>query len=215
MSIIPAGKRREQVAQGPLKNQSILDSVLFEKVAITPGVLGDDSKKQNNPNQAAPPGQGAPSDVGNALMQGGLDAPGQADQHEQQFDPMNQAPPSPQGIDPAGGPGESPFLQPPDPTDGQQQSSPVLQQMEQVEKVLQGSGFKMSLREKGSGKWTIQLQPVRPMQRENYKRILQGLQDLGFSPTGADLPGEPISNDPVYMEYTLGTGEEKVMKPGK
>ena len=62
MSIIPAGKRREQVAQGPLKNQSILDSVLFEKVAIAPGALIDDPALDNSAQRPEPP-----SDLQNAM----------------------------------------------------------------------------------------------------------------------------------------------------
>jgi len=214
MSIIPAGNRREQVAQGPLKNQGMLDSVLFNKIAIAPGGLGGEPDKKPNPSNDL---QNAMGDSPSKLNMGG-DIPGAGSgQSEQpgQFDPMNPNPESSQGVTPAGGTGESPFLQPPDPMEGQVQSNPMLQQMDQIEQVVQGHGFKMKLRERGQGKGTIELLPLRPMQRENYKRILQGLQNLGLDPTGVDLPGEPISNDPVYMEYTSGIGEEKVMKPGK
>ena len=39
--IIPAGKRREQVAQGPLKHQSFLDDDMFKKFAIASDALID------------------------------------------------------------------------------------------------------------------------------------------------------------------------------
>ncbi len=63
--IVPAGKRRHQVNQGGTKHESIVNSDLFEKIA-----LGD------LPGQMpGMPGQGKPDtgEIGDVLSQGGLD----------------------------------------------------------------------------------------------------------------------------------------------
>jgi hypothetical protein len=53
MSIIPAGKRRDQVAQGGLKNDTILNSEFFQKFGQGTSSLLDDKPETAQPNQAS------------------------------------------------------------------------------------------------------------------------------------------------------------------
>lgn len=213
MSIIPAGNRREQVAQGALKNQSFFDNDLFKKIAVDIGGLVDNPAKSKQPQPGQDFGLGdSQSRLNTQDNIPGADS-GQTGEPGEQFDPSNPNPSSPQGVQPAGT-GLSPFLQMTPQEPAQEQQSPILNQMEQIEQMLQGSGFGFDLQQKGSGKYVIQLIPMQGamMPRDHYKKILNNLGQLGFNATGAKLPANDPSNEPLYMEYTLGS--DKVMKSG-
>ena len=90
MSIIPAGNRREQVAQGPLKNQSILESALFKKYAEGASALINDPK-------APKPG----NDLQNAMNSGYSDIDGIAGRQDMDRNPPADAMNTEPGITPA------------------------------------------------------------------------------------------------------------------
>lgn len=100
MSIIPAGNRREQVNQGALKNQSIFDNVLFNKLGQ--GAIGLDPNKNKKPDQQGPPGSQGPPGLQDT-MNSGMGS-GMPDQLDQDRNPPQEAMQDHQpGIAPAGG----------------------------------------------------------------------------------------------------------------
>ena len=215
MAIVPVGNKKKQVNQGFFQNENLMSNILFSKVAQGLGALVDNDKKP--PQQQKPGG-----DLQSAMSGGGLDHGSMANQLEGKGDPNGGNMPSGNSITPNnpeqnGQQQLSPFLQPPQQDASQQSQNPLMDQMNKIEQMLQGSGFGFDIQQGSSGKYTLQLQPVQgaSMSRDNYKRILEGLRGLGFNPSHVKLPAEDPSNAPVYMEYTLGGEDQKVMKKGK
>ncbi len=213
MSIIPVGRRREQINQGALQNQSILDSDLFKKFGV--GTLVPPQERQQKPEPAGSPNAGSPN-AGEALMQGGLNAPGQADRHEQTVDPANQAPPSSQGITPAvpEDPNKSPFLTTVEnPDDQQQQYSGTYEMMQWVKQIVQGNGFIVDIDKTNSGTsgTQITISPQRPedgFDFEKWEHVVQRMGQIGVDPGKVKYK----NNSATFVLESGGGGGKMVSK---
>ena len=206
MSIIPAGKRREQVAQGPLKNQSILESALFKKFGQV-GALVDEE------DRAAPPGdlqqtsdlQQTMGDSRSQLnMQDnipGADA-GQQSQLPQQSGMSGSSP-------------ASQFLGP-DP-DAQGQADPNQLYMAERQKIrgFIGNDFGMNLISGGDGTFTIKIKPPGNVPVQNPTGFMNALLQAigGASVTEENTPAVSDSGKELMLKYRpSGAGPEKITK---
>ena len=141
--IVPSGKRRTQIAQGPCQNESIFDK-LFEKVAIavegTPGGAPAAAPAPGKTDlsrgleQALGPGSSSPGISGNAPQQMG------------DLQPEDDVGLGQDGIEPAGGPSEgmnqrglraSPI------EEGAQQQSTIQQAIPQLSQYLEGKSLEL------------------------------------------------------------------------
>lgn len=214
MSIIPVGKRKDQVNQGPLQNQSILDSVLFKKFGQGAAGLIDDPAQKQKPDM-----QSGPSKLDNAMMQGTLNAPGQADQHEHQVDPLNQAPSSPQGVAPAGqGSPASRFLgQDPD-AEGQVDPNQLWAAERQKIRNFIGNDFGMKLTQKPDGTFTVSLRPPGNTPVQDPTGFMDSLlQHIGGGTVQEeDTPAVSDVGGALALTYRpSGAGPQKIRPKGK
>ena len=211
MSIIPAGKRREQVAQGPLKNQSILDSVLFEKVAVTPGALGPD--KQQQPPQPEQPG----GPLQDAMNNGSLGHDQMADNLEQDRNPPPEALQDQQpGIAPAGGAPADQFLGPAPVDESQQQGvDPYALEVQKIRKFIgfQNYGLKLDPQKDGS----LQVNVIPPQgQPVDIGRLMEGLKQVTQGEWKGEETPAMATGGPVTLRYIPNSmGVQKVEKGGR
>jgi len=210
MSIIPVGNRKDQVKQGALRNQGILDSELFKKFGQGAAGLVDDPAQKQKPSD----------DLQQATMQGGLDAPGQADQMEHQVDPLNQTPASPQGVAPAGqGSPASRFLgQDPD-AEGQQADPNMLWQVERqkIRKFI-GNDFGMDLTQGDDGTFTVALKPPGNVPVQDPTGFMDSLlQHIGGGTVNQEsTPAISDAGGVLTLKYRpSGAGPQKISPRGK
>lgn len=211
MSIIPAGKRRDQVNQGELKNKSILESDLFQKFGQGASALVDDPVQQRQPPQPN-------RQMQDTMNSGGLGHDGIADQHE-----IDSAPPGDMaqgqhggGVQPAGagmggGSPASKYLGA-DP-EAQQQGVDVnafYNAEEQKINQFIGNDFGYELIENGDGTFTVGIESPRPIQDpEGFLDEL--VRRLGGQRSKTKRPGM-ATNKPLQITYTPAGMPQKVTK---
>jgi hypothetical protein len=202
MSIIPAGKRREQVAQGPLKNQSVLESALFKKFGQGAGTLLDEEER-------ATPSSDLQQTMGDSQSRLNMqdNIPG-ADAGQQ---PQPQQPQ--QGM--SGSSPASQFLGP-DP-DAQGQADPNQLYMAERQKIrgFIGNDFGMNLISGGDGTFTIKITPPGNVPVQNPTGFMDALlQHIGgASVTEENTPAISDSGGALMLKYRpSGAGPEKITK---
>lgn len=214
--IVPAGKRREQVAQGPCKSESIFDK-LFEKIAIavegapsaptaTPP-QGQDDELRRGLDQALGPGSNSPSISGNTPRQMG-DVPPHEDVG------LGRDGITPSGNTPSGNAPADQFLGPA-PVE-QEAVDGFAEERQKIRQFLgyQNFGVKMSPGNDGSMKVIVippQGQPV------DIGGLLEGLQkQVGGQWKGEETPAAS-SGGPITLEYVpQGMAvPQKIKPPGK
>ncbi len=197
MSIIPAGKRKEQVAQGPLKNQSILDSVLFNKFGQGAGSLIDDPKKP------------APSeDLQRTMNSGGLGHDEIAGFQEQDRNPPPEAMQDQQpGIAPAGGAPADQFIGPAPIDETQPGVNPYEQEVQKIREYIGYQNYGLDLTPQKDGSLEVVITPP-PGQPVDIGQLMHGLKQV----TQGDWKGESTpamaQGGPVKLKYvpqTMGT----------
>lgn len=198
MSIIPVGTRKEQVAQGPLQNQSILDSVLFRKFGIGASGLLDEPK-----NRTSPPG-----DLQQAMAGGSLDHDGMADQLAQDRNPPPEAMQDQQpAIAPAGGAPADQFIGPTPVDQTQPGINPYEQEVQKIRQFIgyQNYGLELTPQKDGSLEVIVQPPPGQPVDigqlMHGLKQVTQG--DWKGESTPAMAQGGPIKLK--YIPQTMGT----------
>ncbi len=205
MSIIPAGKRREQVAQGPLKNQSILESVLFQKFGQGAGALVDTPEQK--PKQ---PG----NDLQQTMNSGGLDHDGMAGNQEQDRQPPPEAMQDQQpGIAPAGGAPADQFLGPAPVDAGQQQGvDPYAVEVQKIRQFIgfQNYGLKLTPQKDGS----LEVNVIPPQgQPVDIGRLMEGLKQVTQGEWKGEETPAMAAGGPVTLRYVPNSmGTQKVEK---
>ncbi len=212
--IVPSGKRRQQVAQGPFKSDSIFDQ-LFEKVAIAvDGVPGAPPQQKPGRNElshgldrALGPGSNDPSISGNTPRQMG-DLP-------QGDGGLGRDGITPSGGDPTRGnaPADQ-FLGP-----APMENEPVDGFSEERAKIRQFLGYsnfgvKMTPGNDGSMKVVVITPPGQPV---DIGGLLEGLQQhIGGQWKGEETPAASTGG-PITLEYIpQGMGApSKIRPPGK
>lgn len=202
MSISPIGKIKNQINQGPLKNQSIFDNSM-DKIAIT-GL--------SDLEQSARPDMDGLQD---AMNSGGLDYEGQANQLDQTG--MGEMPPgssiAPNGPDVNRNRGISPFLQ----GDGElneeesQMNQALLMERQKIQQALGGSGFQIDLSNNGKGAIKLVLTPQQGFQLtpEHWEQLLKRLSQTGINPTSIT---DPDASGRTTVVYNNNQGPQKVTK---
>lgn len=205
MSIIPVGTRKDQVQQGALKNQSILDSVLFKKIGQGAAALAPDKPKI--PNRS-------PSDIQNVMNSGSLDHDGMAGNQEQDRNPPPEALQDQQpSIAPAGGAPADRFLGPaPVEESSQQGVNPYEAEVQRIRQYIgyQNYGLKLNPQKDGSLEVNIippQGQPV------DIGPLLSGLKQVTQGEwKGEETPAASVGG-PVTLRYIpQSMGTQKVEK---
>ncbi|MHA2279875.1 MAG: hypothetical protein ACXAC5_03235 [Promethearchaeota archaeon] len=210
MSIIPAGKRKDQVRQGALRNQSILDSELFKKFGQGASALIDDpaQKQRQRPSD----------DLQQTMLDGGLDHDGMADQMEHQVDPFDQTPPSAQGVQPAGGGSPASRFLGPDP-DGQQADPNQLWQAERQKiRAFIGNDFGMKLKQGTDGAFTVALTPPGNVPVQDPTGFMDALLQAigGASINEESTPAVSDAGGVLTLTYRpSGAGPQKIHPRGK
>ncbi len=213
--IVPAGKRKEQVNQGPLKNEVFSIHDLFSKVAIT----GMPDLQDKDPRQQ----QGGPSsELSQTMQSGGLDHGGMADQLEGDRDP-GLSPQNDQNIAPAGGaPTGSPasrFLGPDPDAQGQQTDPNQLWAAERGKiRAFIGNDFGMKLQQGNDGTFTVSLKPPGNMPVQDPTGFMDALlQHIGGgSVNEEDTPAVSDVGGSLILKYRpSGAGPQKIHPPGK
>jgi len=201
MSIIPTGKRRDQVKQGDYKYDSLFGNDLFEKIAIT----GEMDLKESPPvNPTAPTELQQATNQGTLNFDRGMGANPFQDKRPEQNVQNNQ---------------HSPFL-----TDtgeslsdeDAQVNQGLLHERQKIMNVLQGGGFIMDLSNAGKdGAINLKLRPQPGLQitPEHYERLLQSLAKVGINPTQISDP-DP-NTGAMSISYKTNIEPEKVTKPGR
>ena len=214
MSIIPVGNRKDQKNQGALKNQSILDSVLFKKIGQGADALVPNKAKPDPVRQMSP--QAPPSNIDNVMSSVGLDHGGMADQLEQRTDPaIDQDPQSAQGIAPAGAPADR-FLGRNEDEDGQQ-ADPNQIWNEERAKIRQyvKNRYKFKLKQNPDGTMTVQLTPGGNRPVLDPGGFVDGLIQYlgGASVNEEETPSEEDVGQPIMVSYRPNSaGPQKIHK---
>lgn len=215
MSIIPVGKRREQVAQGPLKNQSILESDLFKRFGQTATSLVDDPvQKQQQPRPQQPQ-----TDLEQATMGGGLDRGSMADQLEMDRTPPNDMMQGQHGGGVAGA-GTSPAAQFLGQGEDEEQDSgmtpeAMYQQQEQLIRQFIRDDFGLRLKANPDGTYTATIKPpaqvpiARPMEFLN-----QLVQTIGGTRIDSETGDKTEVGASVQITYRPSGAPDKIHKPG-
>ncbi len=207
MSIIPVGNRKDQVNQGPLKNQSILDSVLFQKIGQGANALAPDRAKPK-PDQQAPP-----NDVDRAMGSGGLDHGGMANQLEQDRNPppQNQQP----SIAPAGAPADQ-FIGPAPIDESQQQGeNPYEAEVQRIRQYIGYQNYGLDLNPSSDGSLEVKIIPP-PGQPVDIGGLMTGLKQVTQGEWKGESSPAQSTGGPVVLRYipqSLGT--QKVEKSGR
>lgn len=213
--IVPAGTRKSQVSQGGLKYESMWDTDLF-KNAQGAGALIDDPVKKPENNKP-------PADLQQATMEGGLNAPGQADKLEHNVDPLNQNPVSSQGIAPAGNGigGSSPASQflGQDP-DAQEQNDPNAIWTAERQKIRSfiGNDFGMKLTQNPDGTFSVSLKPPGNIPVQDPTGFMDSLlQHIGGGTVNEeDTPAVSDAGGVLTLKYRpSGAGPQKISPKGK
>jgi hypothetical protein len=211
MSIIPVGNRKDQVKQGALRNQSILDSELFKKFGQGASALVDDpAQKQRRP----------PDDLQQTMMDGGgLDHDGMADQLDHQIDPLNQSPSSTQGVQPAGGGSPASRFLGQDP-DAQGQADPNQLWAVERQKIrgFIGNDFGMKLTQNPDGTFTVSLKPPGNVPVQDPTGFMDSLlQHIGGGTVNEeDTPAVSDAGGALTLKYRpSGAGPQKISPKGK
>lgn len=202
MSIIPAGKRREQVAQGPLKNQSILDSVLFEKVAIAPGALIDEPAV-DNPAQRPEPSSDLQNAMGDSRSRLNLqdDIPGAG--AGQQPQGMGTSSPA------------SRFLGPDPDQQGQVDPNQLWAAERQKIRSFVRNEFGFKLTQNSDGTFTVSLKPPGNVPIQDPTGFMDALlQHIGGGTVSEeDTPAVSDTGGALTLKYRpSGAGPEKISK---
>jgi len=171
--IIPAGKRREQVRQGGLKNETFANnpfSNTLSKSAIT-GMPDLQDQQRDDPA------------INRAVDSGGPDRMRGLDQTEHQNSPGMGMP----GENNGANNGVSPFLTSLENPDDQQSSTGTIQTIRWIEQIVQGEGFVVNV-DNSSGKTaiTIMPDPQNPglgFGYSGWKQVLERLEQVGVNPT--------------------------------
>lgn len=202
MSIIPAGKRREQVAQGPLKNQSILESPLFKKFGQGPGALVDDEERRVAPPELQQTMGESPSRLN---MNG--DVPG-ADAGRQPHQP-----------DMGAGSPALRFLGPDPDADGQMADPNQLWQAERQKiRNFIGNDFGLNLVSTGDGTFTVKITPPRNIPVQDPSGFIDALLQTigGAAVTEESTPAVSDAGGVLMLKYRpSGAGPEKIRPRGK
>lgn len=201
MSIIPVGTRKEQVAQGPLQNQSILDSVMFRKFGQGASGLLDEPKNQTRP----------PNDLQQATAGGSLDHDGMADQLDQDRNPPPEAMQDQQpAIAPAGGAPADRFIGPAPVDQNQQQGvNPYEQEVQRIREFIGYQNYGLELTPQKDGSLEVIVQPP-PGQPVDIAQLMHGLKQV----TQGDWKGESTPSmtqgGPIKLKYipqSMGTSK--------
>lgn len=217
--IVPSGKRRQQVAQGPFKNDSIFDQ-LFEKVAIAVnGVPGAPPQQQQQKpgtdglsrglDRALGPGSNSPGISGNTPHQMGDLSPGEDAG-------LGRDGITPSGSDPTQSNVPADQFLGPAPMENQEPVDGFAQERQKIRQFLgwRNFGVKMAPGNDGSMKVVIappQGQPV------DIGGLVEGLrQHIGGQWKGEETPAASTGG-PITLEYVpQGMGSpDKIKPPGK
>ncbi len=185
MSIVPTGRRKDQVRQGAYQNDSIFSADLFEKIAIT-GEL-DLGKKDPSVPDPSP-------DLQNIMNRGGLDRDGLAGRQDADRMPPDAALQDQQpGIAPAGG-GRDLHAIPME----QQQEQPVAsirQNIAQISQYLSQRQFALQDHPKAMGNeglYQFMIGPVQGMGMPQADlKMINEMADTIASLMGATVPDTP------------------------
>ena len=205
MSIVPAGKRREQVNQGLLSNQYINNDDMFSKFAQGAASLIDDPKPNRN--------QEPSSDLQQATMEGGLNAPGQADRHEQGVDEGNPAPQSPQAVAPAGAPADQ-FLGPAPADPSQQQGvNPFEGEVQRIRQFIGYQHYGLDIKPQGTD-GSLQVTIIPPQgQPVDIGQLMAGLKQVTQGEWMGETTPSMASGGPIILKYVpQGMTTQKVQK---
>jgi len=201
--IVPAGKRKAQVAQGPLQNQSILDSVLFNKFGQGAGALVD-----NNPNKPKPS-----DDLQQTMNDGALGHDQMADQLEQDRMPPPEATQDQQpAIAPAGGAPADQFLGPAPVDDAQQVGNPYDAEVQKIRQYIgyQNYGFEATPQKDGSLEITVIPPPGQPV---DIGQLMNGLKQVSQGEWKGESTPSMSQGGPVKLKYVpQGLGTQKIEK---
>lgn len=204
MSIIPVGTRKEQVAQGPLQNQSILDSVLFRKFGQGASGLIDEPQKRTKPGD----------DLQQVMSDGSLDHAGMADHLEQDRNPPPEAMQDQQpAIAPAGGAPADQFIGPAPVDQTQQQGiNPYEEEVQRIRQYIGYQNYGLDLTPQKDGSLEVVITPP-PGQPVDIGQLMHGLKQV----TQGDWKGESTpamsQGGPVKLKYVPNSmGTPKIEK---
>lgn len=198
--IIPAGNRRNQVAQGPLKNQEILESALFKKFAQGAGALVEDEEQVRPPDDLQQALGDSPSRLNMNDNIPGADA-GQQPQQPGHSSPASQ------------------FLGPDPDAQGQQADPNQLWQGERQKiRSFIGNDFGMKLQQGNDGTFTVSIKPPGNVPVQNPTGFMDALLKHigGASVTEEDTPAVSDAGGALTLKYRpSGAGPEKIRPRGQ
>ncbi len=205
MSIIPVGKLKKQVAQGPLQNQSILESVLCRKLGQGASGLIDEPKTK--------PG----NDLQQVMNDGSLDHDGMSDQLAQDRNPPPEAMQDQQpAIAPAGGAPADQFIGPAPVDQTQQQGiNPYEQEVQRIRQFLGYQNYGLELTPQKDGSLEIIATPP-PGQPVDIGQLMQGLKQVTQGEWKGESTPAMSQGGPVKLKYIpQSMGTQKIEKRQK
>jgi len=212
MSIIPAGKRRKQIAQGAFKNESILDNILFNKLSQGARGLIDDPA-QSNPH--------VPNDLQQTMNSGNLGFDEIANHQEQDRNPPPEAMQDQQSnITPAGRSPADQFLGPTPVQENQQGVNPYEMEIEKIRQYIGYQNYGLKLDSSKDGILEVQIEPPPiPEDLDEYTQpvdigqLLSGLKQITQGEWKGEETPSVITGGPVIFKYIPQSMEtQKVTK---
>lgn len=199
--IVPSGKRRPQVNQGPLKNASIFDASFFKEAIGSPSF--------------APPAEVGP-DLQNAMNSGGLDKFDQAQSQNSLDSPM----PKGNSVQPQGEPvGTSPaarfFGKSPEDEEAEGSVSPERMYLNEQAKIRKfiGNDMGMRLKDNQNGTFTVVLTAPGPISDPDGF-IKAFMQTIGrVYPEETETPSRSDPKGKITLTYVpQGASPPKITK---